>query len=169
MKRRGGETEGEKKKRGAREGASIAGRGSRMQPRWRRASTVEPAYPRGNRGVAPLWGTRWPGMMFERIWISGNEASCPRGVSAACEPSHRRERGETLGKEYRIAWTKRDGKRKMREGVSTKRIKRGRVKREREREKVKRTRKTNKGQEEEALRQSKGVEETGAIWIILCI
>lgn len=51
----------------------------------------------------------------------------------------------------------------MREGVSTKRMKRGRVKREREREKVKRTRKTNKGQEEEALRQSKGVEETGAI------
>lgn len=29
---------------------------------------LKTAYPRGNRGVvAPPWGTRWPGMMFERI------------------------------------------------------------------------------------------------------
>lgn len=81
-------------KKRERERASIAAGCSNVGGR--HASRVETVYPRGNRGVvAPPWGTRWPGMMFERIWISGNEASCPRGVSAAaCETGDEEEKNK---------------------------------------------------------------------------
>lgn len=53
-------------KKRKRERASIAAGCSNVGGR--HASRVETVYPRGNRGVvAPPWGTRWPGMMFERI------------------------------------------------------------------------------------------------------